>query len=98
MSPVPYTTVTHLECSLCSRKFEPGKVYNLCDCGGPLLVRYDLEKLRRSFWPKQHVALSPGSASDTRNFYYLTGRRHDAADSYPAPWAKNRRRSTLVEG
>jgi len=60
MSPVPYTTVTHLECSLCSRKFEPGKVYNLCDCGGPLLVRYDLEKLRRS-WSRDQIASGPNS-------------------------------------
>ena len=60
MSPVPYTTVTHLECSLCSRKFEPGKVYNLCDCGGPLLVRYDLEKLRRS-WSRDQIASGPNN-------------------------------------
>jgi len=29
------TTLTHLECSLCSKTFEAGKVYNLCACGGP---------------------------------------------------------------
>jgi threonine synthase len=60
MSPIPSTTVTYLECSLCSRKFEPGKVYNLCDCGGPLLVRYDLEKLRRS-WSRDQIASGPNS-------------------------------------
>ena len=42
--------LTHLECSLCSTNFEAGKVHNLCHCGGPLLVRYDLEKARRG-WP-----------------------------------------------
>ncbi len=36
------TTVTHLECSLCGKRFETGQVLSRCDCGGPLLVRYDL--------------------------------------------------------
>ena len=52
--------MTHLECSLCSRKFEAGKVHNLCDCGGPLLVRYDLEKLRRT-WSRDQIASGPNS-------------------------------------
>jgi threonine synthase len=43
---MPNSLVTHLECSLCTRKFESGKVWNLCECGGPLLVRYDLERMR----------------------------------------------------
>ncbi len=34
--------VSHLECSRCGRHFEPGRVYNLCPCGAPLWVRYDL--------------------------------------------------------
>jgi len=34
--------VTHLECARCARCYEPGRIYNLCSCGGPLLVRYDL--------------------------------------------------------
>ena len=52
--------MTFLECSLCSRKFEPGKVYNLCECGGPLLVRYDLAKLR-STWTREQIASGPNS-------------------------------------
>jgi len=52
--------MTHLECSLCNRKFDPGKVYNLCDCGGPLLVRYDLQKLRQS-WSRDQIASGPNS-------------------------------------
>ncbi len=34
--------VTHLECARCGAHVPPGKVYNLCACGSPLLVRYDL--------------------------------------------------------
>jgi threonine synthase len=53
-------SVTFLECSLCSRKFEAGKVHNLCECGGPLLVRYDLENLRRT-WSRDQIASGPNS-------------------------------------
>jgi len=52
--------MTFLECSLCSRKLEAGKVYNLCECGGPLLVRYDLAKLR-STWNREQIASGPNS-------------------------------------
>ena len=36
--------VTHLYCSACAEKYEPHKLYNLCQCGKPLMVEYDLEK------------------------------------------------------
>jgi threonine synthase len=52
--------LTHLECSLCKRIFEAGKVHNLCDCGGPLLVRYDLDKVRKN-WSRDQVAQGPNS-------------------------------------
>jgi threonine synthase len=45
-------SVTHLECSLCGKRFEAGRVHNLCDCGGPLLVKYDLKKLRQTWTPE----------------------------------------------
>ena len=35
--------VTHLYCSACARQFEPNRLYNLCECGKPLMVAYDLE-------------------------------------------------------
>src|SRR6266446_6068619 len=60
MSPAISNTLTHLECALCSRKYAPGKVHNLCECGGPLLVRYDLEKLRRT-WSRDQIATGPNS-------------------------------------
>jgi len=52
--------VTHLECSLCRQTFEAGKIHNLCSCGGPLLVRYDLEKARGN-WNRDDVAKGPNS-------------------------------------
>ena len=47
--------MTHLECSLCNRRFDPGKILNLCECGGPLQVRYDLRRLRDA-WSQDSIA------------------------------------------
>jgi threonine synthase len=49
---------THLECSLCHNRLEAGVVANLCTCGGPLLVRYDLDRLRHR-WRRREVANGP---------------------------------------
>jgi threonine synthase len=51
---------THLECSICKQRFEAGTVQNLCSCGGPLLVRYDLDTIR-SRWRRRDVASGPSS-------------------------------------
>ena len=45
------TTITHLECSKCHKKHSHEKLQNLCDCGGPLLARYDLELAARTLTP-----------------------------------------------
>ena len=44
---------THLECSLCKQSYAPDQVQHLCTCGGPLLVRYDLQAIRQSWTPAQ---------------------------------------------
>jgi threonine synthase len=54
------TTVTHLECSLCAKQYDAGKIHNLCECGGPLLVRYDLKKARES-WSRDWIPNGPSS-------------------------------------
>jgi threonine synthase len=42
--------MSHLECGLCKKTFDPDKVWNLCtECSKPLLVRYDLEEARKVF-------------------------------------------------
>jgi threonine synthase len=53
-------SLTHLECSLCKRFFEAGIPHNLCECGGPLLARYDLERVRTG-WSRNEVANGPHS-------------------------------------
>jgi threonine synthase len=55
---MPQSFVTHLECSLCNREYQAGKPWNLCECGGPLLVRYDLRKLRSS-WSRDSLVSAP---------------------------------------
>jgi threonine synthase len=53
-------SVTNLECSVCTRKYAAGQVWNLCECGGPLLVRYDLERLRGE-WSRDSLVTAPNS-------------------------------------
>jgi threonine synthase len=40
--------VTNLECSVCGRELDHRRPQNLCPCGGPLLVEYDLTAVRRA--------------------------------------------------
>src|SRR5262245_3254009 len=39
--------VTNLYCSACGNEYEPRKLYNLCPCGKPLMVAYDLETAKQ---------------------------------------------------
>jgi threonine synthase len=48
--------LTHLDCTRCERRYEPGQILNLCECGGPLFARYDLEKAAKNMRPG-HLAL-----------------------------------------
>lgn len=52
--------VTNLECSLCKKEYTAGTIQNLCECGGPLLVRYDLAAARSS-WTPADVKNGPNS-------------------------------------
>jgi len=38
------TTLSHLECPKCAATYDADQVQQLCTCGSPLLVRYDLEE------------------------------------------------------
>jgi threonine synthase len=50
--------VTDLTCSQCGRRHEPRVPQNLCECGGPLLVEYDLEAVG-ALATKEAVAARP---------------------------------------
>jgi threonine synthase len=38
----PFSYLTHLECGRCGRRYDAMVVQGLCECGSPLLARYDL--------------------------------------------------------
>jgi threonine synthase len=48
--------LTHLECTRCDRRHEPGRSATLCECGGPLFARYDLTRAALDMRPG-HLAL-----------------------------------------
>jgi threonine synthase len=50
--------VTHLECSKTGEKYEPGQIHGLSKQGWPLLVRYDLDTIRRQ-WDRVALANAP---------------------------------------
>jgi len=53
---MPNSCITHLECSRCAKQLPPAKVYNLCECGAPLLVRYDLLRAAAALTRQRVVA------------------------------------------
>ncbi len=46
--------VSSLVCARCSSTVSPARLTNLCDCGGPFLVKYDLGSLR-SAWRREEI-------------------------------------------
>lgn len=53
-------TPANLVCSRCQRTYAPNLLLNLCDCGGPLLVNYDLAQIRRQ-WDRATLPTSVNS-------------------------------------
>jgi threonine synthase len=53
------SAISHLECARCAKQYEVGRVYNLCTCGSPLWVRYDLQRLDAARWREQLVMRPP---------------------------------------
>ena len=49
---------SHLECPKCSAHYEPEQPHQLCVCGSPLLVKYDMEKVAANM-SKELVASRP---------------------------------------
>ena len=50
--------VKFLECAACAKRHEARKLHNLCECGGPLLARYDTDAIRAA-WPRDAVVDGP---------------------------------------
>ncbi len=51
--------VSGLECPKCGKKLSDGGIAQLCECGSPLLVRYDLEKAARSISKEMITSRKP---------------------------------------
>src|SRR5438309_12071938 len=52
------TFVTHLECSLTGERYEADRLHGLSKAGRPLLVRYDLDGVRRAL-PREALVARP---------------------------------------
>ncbi len=52
------SNVSHLECSVCAKRRRAGEIQTLCECGGPLLLRYDLAKARAT-WERESLVNAP---------------------------------------
>ena len=48
-----YSCLSHLECPRCGATLPADRVQGLCDCGSPLLARYDLEAVAGAWTPRR---------------------------------------------
>ena len=51
--------VSHLECPKCQATYPSEQRIQLCHCGAPLLVRYDLKRVARELKPPDLVSRTP---------------------------------------
>ena len=73
-------------CPRCDKRFGLSQLLNLCPCGSPLLVRYDLAKAKTALSKSSLRAESPRSGA-TASFCRCR------MTSISSPWAKASRRS-----
>ncbi|TNH30521.1 threonine synthase [Micromonospora orduensis] len=45
--------LTHLDCPRCGREYAADRLQNLCECGSPLLARYDLPAVAKAVTPER---------------------------------------------
>lgn len=61
------TFVTHLECGLTGKTYPADQIHNLSEAGRPLLVKYDLEGIKKAV-TKEDLAKRPGGLWKYREF------------------------------
>jgi threonine synthase len=54
-----YSRLTHLDCARCHRRYDADVLANLCECGSPLLARYDLAAVRADVTPADLAGRPP---------------------------------------
>lgn len=53
-------TASKLACTRCKRAYRADQIHNVCECGGPLWVEYDLGSIPAS-WSKSDLTTAPAS-------------------------------------
>ena len=87
--------VTHLYCSACGKEYAPGKLYNLCECGKPLMVAYDLERAALTLTRESLATLVHVSLREDRLRLLHAGRWQNLSDGSASP---ERIRSAIAAG
>ncbi|MCH9633797.1 MAG: Threonine synthase [Chlamydiae bacterium] len=54
-----YSAIKNLECSSCNRVYPVNQIRNTCNCGQPLVVRYDLEEVKQLTSPQNIRSRAP---------------------------------------
>ncbi len=67
-----FSYISHLYCPKCSATYDESKVQNLCDCGSPLLVQYDLDELKTVWEPADVI----GRRNDLWRYHELLPVHH----------------------
>ncbi|SIN36137.1 threonine synthase [Micromonospora cremea] len=67
--------LTHLDCPRCGREHAADQLHNLCDCGSPLLARYDLPAVAKAVTP-EHFPLRPADLWRYRELLPVADPRH----------------------
>jgi threonine synthase len=69
------SALSHLECGRCATRYTADEPQNLCACGTPLLVRYDLDSVARTV-STSDIAARPGDLWRYRELLPVRDRRH----------------------
>ncbi|ANS73314.1 threonine synthase [Paenibacillus yonginensis] len=46
-----FSYISHLHCPKCGKEYPADRIQQLCECGSPLLVDYDLKELKKNWMP-----------------------------------------------
>jgi threonine synthase len=52
----PFSALSHLDCSRCAKRYDATVIQGTCDCGKPLLARYDLAQVAAAVTPHDFAA------------------------------------------
>ncbi|WP_406077190.1 threonine synthase [Micromonospora sp. NBC_00858] len=67
--------LTHLDCPRCGREYDADRLQNLCECGSPLLARYDLPAVAKAVTPER-FPLRPADLWRYRELLPVADPRH----------------------